>query len=175
MPSPILGFDLPYDGQQDAIATINAALLALESAVANPPRARVTHNANQAVANTTVVPLAFNTERYDTDSIHNTVTNNSRLTCNTAGLYLITFSAEFASNAVGLRSIAPRFNGVNTWPSLAELPAVSGGTTKLWGSTVWPLIVGDYVELVAYQSSGGSLNVLSTGNYSPEFGMVKVG
>jgi hypothetical protein len=173
------GWPLPERGEEFLDLLMRQILLLQDAdllGVANPPAARVYHNANQSVANTTVVPLAFNTERFDTDSIHSTSVNNSRLTCRTAGLYLITYSLEFATNAVGLRSAVPRLNGDNTkFLDASEIPAISGGTTKLTGATIYELAVNDYVELIVFQASGGSLNVLSTGNYSPEFGMVKVG
>ena len=41
--------------------------------------------------------------------------------------------------------------------------------------TLYELAVNDYVELVVYQSSGGALNVVSSGNHSPEFMMVYQG
>ncbi len=33
----------------------------------------------------------------------------------------------------------------------------------------------DYAELIAWQGSGGALNVSVTGNYSPEFSMERIG
>jgi hypothetical protein len=40
--------------------------------------------------------------------------------------------------------------------------------------TIYELSVGDYVELRAYQNRRGSLNIKATGNYSPEFIMVRM-
>lgn len=36
-------------------------------------------------------------------------------------------------------------------------------------STVYQLAAGDYVELMGLQASGGSLNMLASSAYSPEF------
>ena len=47
------------------------ATLAL-SQLPSLPGARVYHNANQSISNTTVTALAFNSERWDTDTIHDT-------------------------------------------------------------------------------------------------------
>ena len=41
-------------------------------------------------------------------------------------------------------------------------------------STLYSLAVNEYVELVAFQDSGVSLNALTAANYSPEFSMVRV-
>src|SRR5262245_1380457 len=59
------------------------------------PAVHVTHNANQSINTATDTVLAFNTERFDqcantADTMHDTVTNNSRLTCRYAGVYQIT-------------------------------------------------------------------------------------
>jgi hypothetical protein len=55
---------------------------------------------------------------------------------------------------------------------MASSPAVSG-------AQVVDLVAGDYLELLAYQDSGGNLDVLSggvgpTGQWSPEFSMMKI-
>jgi hypothetical protein len=41
-------------------------------------------------------------------------------------------------------------------------------------TTVYDLAAGDYLEVFAYQDSGGALNVQTNANYSPEFSMVLV-
>ncbi|GAI45580.1 unnamed protein product, partial [marine sediment metagenome] len=42
-------------------------------------------------------------------------------------------------------------------------------------STIYDLSVGDYVELLAFQTSGDVLDVSYAGNYSPEFMMHRIG
>lgn len=158
------------DFLRERLIDIDAALLG----VAEPPSARVYHNANQSISSVGVVALAFNSERFDTDNIHSTSTNNSRLTCKTAGKYLIGGSVDWASNATGQRQLLIRLNGT-TYIAPNGVTPVSGDTTKQGISTLYSLAVNDYVELTVFQTSGGSLNVNSAGDYSPEFWMVKVG
>ena len=43
------------------------------------------HNAAQSINTASETTLALNSERWDTDSIHDTAVNNSRLTCVTPG------------------------------------------------------------------------------------------
>jgi len=136
------------------------------------PSARVFNSANQSIADSSTVALAFNSERYDTDSMHDTVTNNTRLTCNTTGTYSITGSVQFAANGTGRRLVQIRLNGATVIGS-ASVPTASGTfNTDLFVTTDYQLSATDYVELVAFQNSGGALNVLATSNYSPEF-MIK--
>lgn len=139
-----------------------------------PPAARVYHSVAQSIATATVTALAFDSERFDNDSIHDVTTNNSRLTCKTAGKYLISGSVTFASNATGFREVYIRING-GVSIALVNSPAISGASTRLHVSTLYALSVGDYVELLVYQDSGGALDVPSAPNYTPEFMMIRVG
>jgi hypothetical protein len=138
--------------------------------------ARVYNSANIACASSADTVLTFNSERYDTDTIHDTAANTGRLTAKTAGKYHIAGSVMFAANGTGARGISIRLNGTTT-VALVRVPAVGGGTdvTALTIDTVYDLALNDYVELVAYHTSGSSLNVSASGNFSPEFAMHKVG
>ncbi len=137
------------------------------------PYARVYNSAAISLTTATSTALTFNSERNDTDSIHDTTTNTNRLTCNTAGRYVIAGTVEFGGNATGLRLIIIRING--TTEIARQFLAANAGTQSMSVSTLYTLAVTDYVELVAYQSSGGALNVNAAANYSPEFSMAKVG
>lgn len=136
---------------------------------------RAYHNAAQAVTTATFTVLALNSERYDTDGIHDTVTNNSRLTCKTAGKYIITGNVEFAANATGFRIVQIYLNGATTIAYQIELNPTAGGLIEMTISTLYSLALNDFVELRVYQNSGGNLNVTSAANYSPEFAMSRVG
>lgn len=138
--------------------------------------ARVYNSANISLTSGADTALTFDTERYDTDTIHSTSSNTGRLTATTAGKYTISGTAAFAANATGARGLGIRLNGT-TFIALARVPAVAGGTdiTSLTVTTDYNLSATDYVELIGYQTSGGSLNVLAGGNYSPEFMMDRIG
>lgn len=138
--------------------------------------ARVYHNAAQSIPNATLTALAFNSERYDTDGLHDTATNNSRLTATKAGVYLMTGTFAYGTAASGLRQSYIRLNGATLL--VAVNSGVAGGTTIATvhnPTTLYQLAVGDYVELVAYQDTGGALNVNVFGNFSPEFAMHLLG
>lgn len=135
--------------------------------------ARVYHNVSQSIPDDTLTALTFNSERYDTDTIHSTVTNPSRLTCKTAGKYLINFHGYWANNAVGIRIGRFMLNGVtiaNFYGDAANDPA---GYTFL--PTIYDLAVNDYVEIKVYQTSGAALDFLRGFNASPEFMMQRIG
>jgi hypothetical protein len=132
--------------------------------------ARVYNSANIACANATVTALTFDTERYDSDSIHSTVSNTSRLVAPLAGRYLITGMMRYAAAANNTRYAQIRLNGTTFIASNSLIAAVSDNH-DLSVATIYQLAAGDYVELIAYQNSGGSVNVVASGNFSPEFAM----
>jgi hypothetical protein len=136
--------------------------------------ARVYHSANQSIANATLTVVAFDSEDYDTDNIHDTSTNNSRLTCKTAGKYLIFASGEYASNATGLRYIQIRLNGT-TLKMVFVAAAVNGGDTRIGTGCVLNMAVNDYVEFIAYQDSGAARNLNRASDYSAIFSMQRIG
>jgi hypothetical protein len=136
--------------------------------------ARVHNDANISVATATITALTFNTERWDTDDIHSTVSNTSRLTCKTAGIYLVIGNMSYASNSTGTREALIRVNGV-TLMAQSRVVGVSASSAYIVVSTILDLEIADYVELVAYQNSGGNLNIVYDPGISPEFMMQRIG
>src|SRR6266498_542252 len=102
------------DGSGGATPVSAARLGVIETGIYDAhrmPACRVTTTAAQTL--TTSVPLSFvfASERFDTDAIHDNTTNNSRLTCKTAGVYQISGQVEYAANATGRRELLIRLNG----------------------------------------------------------------
>src|SRR3990170_381680 len=115
--------------------------------------------------------LTYNSERSDTDDIHSTVSNTGRLTCKTAGHYLIISCTRFATNATGDRGVRFVLNG--TTSIVQDIRKAAGGAaTQIPLSIEYELVAGDYITCDAYQTSGGALNMPAVGNHSPEFMMV---
>ena len=136
------------------------------------PCCRVYHNTTQAVANATITTIVFNSERFDTDSIHDPVTNNSRLTCRTAGIYQITAEIAFPSNPGANVQLYLILNGAITIAN----PVYVGSGQDMRGiqvTTLWQLVANDYVEVKVYQSGGAMTFAASSGN-APEFMMGRI-
>jgi hypothetical protein len=138
----------------------------------NPPSCRVYHNANQTLATSGYsAAAAFNSERWDTDLMHDTATNNSRITFQTAGKYLVACQWSIAAFAGGARRGGRiRING-GTEIAVELRSGVSINVIGMTGPTLWPFAAGDYIEFEGYQDSGGSqANALqSSSAFSPEF------
>jgi hypothetical protein len=138
--------------------------------------ARVYNSTAISVATGTIQALTFNSERWDTESIHNTSTNTSRLTCQTAGKYVISGTIEYASHADnGVRDVYIRLNGATLIGVSRHIMNNIANTGEVSVSTIYDLAVNDYVELCAFQNTGAAVNVTAAGNYSPEFSMVRIG
>ncbi|MBI4395636.1 MAG: hypothetical protein HY548_00980, partial [Elusimicrobia bacterium] len=138
--------------------------------------ARVTHSVGGVtIQHNTYRYLPFDQERYDTDNLHDISENNSRLTANRAGKYLIFANISYNANASGSRQTFIELNRSNKIAGDVR-PAVGGSSTAVNISTIYPLQVNDYVEVVVLQDSGGALDIDKTGShYSPEFGMTYLG
>lgn len=137
------------------------------------PSCRVYNNADISILHAVETALTFNSERSDTDLIHDTVTNSSRLTCKTAGRYLMTGHVWFAANSSGRRAVYVRLNGT-TIIGRTMVPTAAAGGVALTVTATYELAVNDYLELIVYQDSGVALNVLAVLNESPEFSMAKI-
>lgn len=134
--------------------------------ITNPPRVSVYASANQSNANNTDLVMAFNTERYDTDSMHDTVTDNDLIVFKTAGIYLIEFRAAFTANATGERKASIYKNGVQQIGHAAKKSASASFETGVSVVIQEAFEVGDTIRARTRQDSGIALNVLAT-RYSP--------
>jgi hypothetical protein len=102
--------------------------------------------------------LPFNTEQNDTDSYHDNVTNNTRLTAATAGYYHISGRAQFQTNATGYRQVGIVKNN-GTHYGVARVPAVGASDTYVSTSASMYLNAGDYVEMSASHTAGSAVSV----------------
>jgi hypothetical protein len=73
---------------------------------------------------------------------------------------------------LGIRGVSLRLNGT-TYLAYMRTSAFATYALEAAISTLKSLAVGDYVELLAFQSSGGSLNIL-TAQASPVFWAVRL-
>lgn len=164
--------DIDMDGNR--LLGLPAPVLNGEPVVWGDERAaRVYHTAAQSIPNITTTTLAFNSERYDTDAMHDVVTNNSRLTCKAAGKHIIIANIGWAGNAAGIRYLFIYLNGA-TYIALVGDTEVSANAEFQVVSTLYNLALNDYVEAKVYQDSGGALNVISDPNACPEFMMQRL-
>ena len=169
------GTRLPIGSIADGQSLIRSgATIVGGAAAAVPHGARVYNSVDIALEAAVVKMLTFDSERWDTQEIHSVVTNTSRLTCVTAGKYLIIGNVRFQDISSNLIYVHIRLNNATDIGSLQS-------TTRndiiipidLVVSTIYDLVVGDYVELACYSEI--ALNIVAVSNFSPEFMMQRIG
>jgi len=165
---------MPTVPQVPAVTTgiyTSSQLSALATATnfnARPPRAQLLQTVVQTLTTAVAAPITFTTEIIDTDYLggsgHDNVTNPSRYTANFPGLYLLGGGAAFAANATGRRACWWQVNGIAVNGSSVAGPAAIGGLETVVSAREIEVFlnVGDYVELMGYQESGGNLNTFSS-------------
>jgi hypothetical protein len=119
--------------------------------------------------------ISFNSEDFDTDGIHDNVTNNERLTCQTAGKYFIFAIISFSSNGTGYRRLALRMNAGGTYIAYQQNDAPAAYRHSLCVKAIKNLVATDYLYLYTRQNSGSTLTISGGVDYSGLFGMVRIG
>lgn len=132
------------------------------------PCTRVYSSSATAAANGALTTIAFDSERYDTDTMHSTVTNNTRITITTAGKYHVGGNIEWTTGAGTLRLLRVLLNGTTVIAN-SLMPPVSGNVTRMAVECDYIFAAADYIELQGVQDSGGSINIAVGANYSSEF------
>jgi hypothetical protein len=110
-------------------------------------------------------PVQFNAaDEYDTDSIHDPSTNNTRLTIPTGlgGVWRFTATVAYAGNNTGDRLAQWIKNGTilsSYYGTQVSNAAAAGLRTAVTTTVELNLVAGDYIEVNAFQTSGGALNI----------------
>lgn len=138
-----------------------------DSKLAAMKSCRVTKSGNQSLTTDTWTAVAWDTENHDTAAMHDTVTNNSRITAPTAGVYLVGAVLSIAASAdANPRGLRIRKDGATTvGEALVYNSDPVGGAANTTINLVTMLEIGatEYVEVMAYQKSGGALDALASG------------
>lgn len=131
------------------------------------PSARVYNSAGLSPTNDAYNLLTFDSERWDTDGCHSTVSNTSRLTVPSggAGIYTIGASVKMGTSLNQICGAEILLNGT-TVIARDEDQDSTGGAFTFTPNTVYSLAAGDYVEVRVYIDNG---TVAQAGNYTPEF------
>ena len=129
--------------------------------------------AAQSINDITETVVAWDAEDYDTSTLHDNAVNNTRLTAIINGRYWVYAFARWADGIGTKRTTKIRLNGA-TILTLSIIPPVVGDRTAWEVGVGVYLAVGDYVEALVYQDSGGNLN-LEGGATESYFGMFRTG
>lgn len=131
-------------------------------------RCLLTNSAGQTIPNNTPTDLTFDTETFDVGPLHDTVTNNNRITIPTGGnngVWFFQAQVRWAANITGSRNLNILKNG-----------SIQLGISQVQNCGGDPVIqhvsyldnapaVGDYYTVTAYQVSGASIVVSATATW----------
>lgn len=164
-PTSIRSLAVPSAGQGikfSDVADMSEEVTAMLTAFVNG-RARCSafHSTTQSVVTATATALNLDSEDFDVGTMHDLVTNNSRVTipASNAGIYLVLGATTFAGNATSFRQLELRKNGTTVLATATMPTNVAGVGTVIQVACFASLAAADYMELIATQSSGGNLNV----------------
>lgn len=111
--------------------------------------------------------LTLDTEDYDSDNGHSVSTNTSRYTIQVAGTYLILATASFPTNATGNRKLGINISGSPARGGVFQGPAMASNSWAAGVSVEQALVVGDYVEMAVWQTSGAPLSTNASTGFGP--------
>jgi hypothetical protein len=137
------------------------------------------NSSNFTISTATDTLLTFNTEVFDTDGFHSTVSNTSRITIPSgkAGKYMIIAWGQYSNNATGYRQMEVIRNSRTGTPNRVgnmSIVGTSAGGGAMSISGIADLSVGDYLEINTYQNSGGNLTFYGGAN-DCQFGVLYLG
>jgi len=135
--------------------------------------ARVWNTTTQSINNATGTTITFNSETYDTNSYHSTVTNTSRLTVPSTGYYLLSTTVIFTSNSTGTRSLDLKKNG--TGIATTEQGTSTTAVTPVQLTCAFFATAADYFEVSVYQNSGSTLTTFGGGELLSFLSIVSLG
>lgn len=124
----------------------------------------LTNSSVTSISNNTNTTLTWNTEKFDTNSFHDNSTNTARITIPSgySGKYSIMANMKFATNSTGDRQVfIVRFNSSGTELETFDGYLVRAAGTYQTGQSIYrigELNATDYLTVVVWQNSGGSLN-----------------
>lgn len=138
--------------------TINATSQFLSSATQG--RCGAFNSAAVAITTGSNNALSFDSEDYDVGGFHSLTVNPSRLTIPAGGdgFYMFVGGTTFAATGVGGGALSLQKNGTTAFATQSFFTITSNAAIfQVVGFA--PLVASDYVELMAFQNSGGNLNV----------------
>lgn len=147
-----------------AIYFYDGASWSLEETYLGQIACYVSNTTDIALASGTNVLLTFDTESYDTASMHSNATNPERLTAPVTGVYELNCQCRISTGGVATNlNVFFRKNGFNL--QFNNSYVTGGGAGVFWtkcATWIGKLNAGDYITVYAFQSSGAARVVQGT-------------
>jgi hypothetical protein len=131
--------------------------------------------ATAGIVTATITPIIFDSEEFDDSGYHDNAVNPTRLTIPATGVYSVTGSAQWDANTTNQRGLWVQLNGTDT-PTNRKGGQYRGG---LAGgdmqdvALILSLTAGDFIELMAFQTSGANRTIVVTSSI-PRFAIYRL-
>lgn len=140
----------------------------LEWELTNYPRVHAHNVAGTTITNATAWTLVpFDAETYDTDSMHDPTTNNSRIVFTTAGLYEVDYQVVLVGSLTTFPTVARlniRLNAAGASGGGTVLKVLDYGNAHVMSTRFCRVFsAADYIEIFASQTSGVNKTLDNTG------------
>jgi hypothetical protein len=186
--SPGRGVPIPTEGIADG--AITAAKLApganavqdgsiTPKKFANLPAAKVYNSAVTSAANGVETTLTFDSERFDSNNVHDTITNSNRLTAQTAGIYLVTAAITLGNLDIveTLNDAADIYVSIykNGTTNLIARDGFGFLTPSLTITAFTRLALSDWLQIRVFNSTGAAVDIAAgttTNEGRHDFGMI---
>lgn len=132
----------------------------------------VFHNTTQTIGDSSFTNVAFNDEVFDDFGLHDTSSNNSRITIKVPGTYCVYGLVKWSTNGTGTRLMFILKNGSITIGREDDALAAFGPAQQLMRQ--FKCQKDDYFQIQVYQNSGGNLSILD-GSDDNFFGVFRTG
>jgi hypothetical protein len=120
---------------------------------------RAESTGNIPVANNLVTLVGLGSEDFDTDTLHDLVTNNSRLTAAVTGKYQVSASVIWNANSSGIRQLHIQRNTSNV--TIVQTPGSAIGSLGQNCSDLMQIAQNGFVEMSVYQNTGSTGSLAS--------------
>jgi hypothetical protein len=155
-------------GETVTAADMNDNISDVLSFLLAPPVFQGRATSTQSVGNSSSTAVLLNAEDVDSAGGHSLVTNTSRYTFVYPGWYRGGGGVSYAANATGTRAAELFVNAAIINGGSTMLAAFASVTCRVpTRSMLFYGNVGDYLELDAFQNSGGALNTAVTTGEQP--------
>lgn len=158
-------------GHDHSATAGNAPKLKLDSMTLAYCRVQSTDGSHQSIANNTNTAVTFGSAVYDPLSMWSAgAPTEVVIPTGQAGKYAVSISAEWAANTTGMRFFNLEKHNGSAWSTVGVCNQHPGNAS--FGARMAPIFpavdmsAGHKFRLIAYQDSGGSLNIMSNSPYS---------
>ena len=158
--SPFAGQQI-YETDTSKSLIYNGTAWVAPQAQTVPPMCKATKSAVQSIPAATATVITLQTEDYDTDSMHSTTTNTSRITIGTAGVYTVTGFILSAASVAAYNYLYIYKNGTSLPANTGIVAGTKDGANAIISqiTVTLSLAAADYVELAFYHNNAGAINV----------------